>query len=84
MITAAFSSDEIDVPSWRPNGFFVRTTTARTTLALLDGALRRRGLDRADDDVAYARVAAVVAAHQADAQQLAGAGVVGDLRRLSC
>ena len=31
MITAAFSSNAIVVPSSRPNGFFVRTTTARTT-----------------------------------------------------
>src|SRR5918992_2485161 len=31
MITAAFSSNAIDVPSLRPYGFLVRTTTARTT-----------------------------------------------------
>src|SRR4029078_7424134 len=31
MITAAFSSNAISVPSSRPNGFFVRTTTAFTT-----------------------------------------------------
>ena len=31
MITAAFSSNAICVPSSRPNGFFVRTTTAFTT-----------------------------------------------------
>src|SRR5215204_7273443 len=31
MITAAFSSNEICVPSLRPYGFFVRTTTALTT-----------------------------------------------------
>src|SRR3954449_7216956 len=36
-------------------------------LALLDRALRGRGLDGADDDVADARVAAVMAAHHADA-----------------
>src|SRR5918994_1353408 len=30
MITAAFSSNAIEVPSSRPYGFFVRTTTART------------------------------------------------------
>src|SRR5581483_6211639 len=35
MITAAFSSNAIDVPSFRPNGFFVRTTTARTTSPFL-------------------------------------------------
>ena len=35
MITAAFSSKAIDVPSLRPNGFFVRTTTARTTSPFL-------------------------------------------------
>src|SRR5437868_352046 len=47
-------------------------------LALLDLTLRRRGLDRADDDVADAGVAAVVTADDANAEQLAGAGVVGD------
>jgi hypothetical protein len=31
MITAAFSSNAIVVPSSRPKGFFVRTTTALTT-----------------------------------------------------
>jgi len=31
MITAAFSSKAIVVASSRPNGFFVRTTTAWTT-----------------------------------------------------
>src|SRR5215204_6289822 len=31
MMTAAFSSNEISVPSSRPYGFFVRTTTALTT-----------------------------------------------------
>ena len=35
MITAAFSSNAICVPSSRPNGFFVRTTTARTTSPFL-------------------------------------------------
>src|SRR6516225_56038 len=35
MITAAFSSNAIRVPSSRPNGFFVRTTTARTTSPFL-------------------------------------------------
>jgi hypothetical protein len=35
MITAAFSSNEIDVPSSRPYGFFVRTTTALTTSPFL-------------------------------------------------
>src|SRR4029450_612281 len=34
MITAAFSSKAMDVPSLRPYGFFVRTTTARTTSPL--------------------------------------------------
>src|SRR5262249_58128691 len=47
-------------------------------LALLDGALRGRLLDGADDDVSDARVAAVRPALDADAQELAGAGVVGD------
>src|SRR5438067_8393520 len=48
-------------------------------LALLHSALRRRRLDRADDDVAHARIAAMMAAHHANAEQLAGASVVGDL-----
>src|SRR6266511_1896286 len=47
-------------------------------LALLDLALGRGGLDRADDDVAYARIAAVRAAHDADAQTLACSRVVRD------
>src|SRR5207244_5573951 len=46
--------------------------------ALLDRALWRGLLDRADDDVADPRVAAACSALDADAQQLAGAGVVGD------
>src|SRR5262245_50114168 len=46
-------------------------------LALLHGALRRGEFDGADDDVADARVAAVRPALHADAQELAGAGVVG-------
>src|SRR5262249_20379537 len=47
-------------------------------LALLDGALGSCGLDGADDDVADARVATVMAALDPDAEDLAGAGVVGD------
>ena len=43
-------------------------------------ALRRSGLDGADDDVPDARVAAVVAAHHADAQELTGTRVVGDAK----
>src|SRR5215218_2068661 len=35
MMTAAFSSKAMYVPSLRPNGFFVRTTTARTTSPFL-------------------------------------------------
>src|SRR5262245_4297098 len=35
MITAAFSSNAICVPSSRPKGFFVRTATARTTSPFL-------------------------------------------------
>src|SRR6478609_535597 len=35
MITAAFSSNAISVPSSRPKGFFVRTTTAFTTSPFL-------------------------------------------------
>src|SRR5438105_1121858 len=46
-------------------------------LALLDGALRGRRLDSADDDVADPSVAAVVPADDADAEELAGTGVVG-------
>ena len=38
MITAAFSSNAISVPSSRPNGFFVRTTTALTTSPFLTAA----------------------------------------------
>src|SRR3954462_14959821 len=48
-------------------------------LALLDRALRVRLLDGRRDDVAHARVAAAGAAHHADAEDLAGARVVGDL-----
>src|SRR6266540_2809442 len=47
-------------------------------LALLDGALRCRRLDRGGDHVPHARVATMRAALHADAQDLAGAGVVGD------
>src|SRR5690242_11764949 len=49
-------------------------------VALLDRALRRGGLHRSNDDVADARVAPVRAPHHADAEELAGAGVVGDLQ----
>src|SRR3954471_1596870 len=48
-------------------------------LALLDRALRVRLLDGGGDDVPHARVAAAGAAHHADAEDLAGARVVGDL-----
>ena len=47
-------------------------------LALLDRALGRGRLDRADDDVAHARVAAVGSAHDANAQELPGPSVVRD------
>src|SRR5439155_12209670 len=47
-------------------------------LALLDGALRAGGLDGGRDHVADARVAALRATRDADAEDLAGAGVVGD------
>src|SRR5690606_16508601 len=47
-------------------------------LALLDGAVGDRLLDGADDDVADAGVATAGAAADADAEDLAGAGVVGD------
>src|SRR4051794_23753966 len=46
-------------------------------LALLDRALRRRLLDRRGDDVTDAGIAALVPAHDADAEDLARAGVVG-------
>src|SRR3954447_2146770 len=49
----------------------------RHHLALLDVAVRNRLLDRGDDGVAHARVAALRAAAHADAQDLARAGVVG-------
>src|SRR4051795_3409330 len=49
-------------------------------LALLDRALRGGRLDGGGDDVADARVAALVAALDADAEDLPGAGVVGDLQ----
>src|SRR4029078_6790101 len=45
-------------------------------LALLDGAVRRRLLDRGDDHVADGGVAAPGAAHHADGEDLARAGVV--------
>src|SRR3954471_11032990 len=48
-------------------------------LALLDRPLRGGLLDRRGDDVPHARIAAAGAAHHADAQDLAGARVVGDL-----
>src|SRR6478672_11542022 len=48
-------------------------------LALLDRPLRVGLLHRGGDDVSHARVAAARAAHHADAEDLAGAGVVGDL-----
>src|SRR3954447_7351452 len=48
-------------------------------LALLDRPLRVGLLDRGRDDVPDARVAAARAALDADAEDLTGAGVVGDL-----
>src|SRR5688500_15794544 len=48
-------------------------------LALLDRPLRVGLLDRRGDDVPHARVATAGAALHADAEDLAGAGVVGDL-----
>src|SRR5215207_9332347 len=48
-------------------------------LALLDRSLRGGLLDGRGDDVPDARVAAARAALDADAEDLAGAGVVGDL-----
>src|SRR3954452_24891364 len=47
-------------------------------LALLDRALRRGLLDGRGDDVPHAGVAALVPADDADAEDLSGAGVVGD------
>src|SRR6476620_930421 len=49
-------------------------------LALLDRALRRRGLHGSNDDVADAGIATVRSSHHSDAEDLAGAGVVGDLK----
>src|SRR5207344_3452418 len=46
-------------------------------VALLHCAVRRRLLDRADDDVPHVRVATLRAAHDADAEDLARTGVVG-------
>src|SRR6476620_8833545 len=48
----------------------------RHHLALLDAAVRGRLLDGADDDVADPGIAALAAALDTDAEQLAGAGVV--------
>src|SRR3954468_4483382 len=48
-------------------------------LALLDGALRAGLLDRRGDHVTDVRVAALGPALHADDEDLAGAGVVGDL-----
>src|SRR6476661_2814211 len=50
----------------------------RDDLALLDRPLRVGGLDGGGDDVAHVGVAALVAALDADAEDLAGARVVGD------
>src|SRR3954469_7973981 len=52
----------------------------RDHLALLDGALRVGLLDGRRDDVPDARVAALVPALDADAEDLASTGVVGDLQ----
>src|SRR3954469_7006244 len=52
----------------------------RDDLALLDRPLRVGLLDGRGDDVADERVAALRAALDADAEDLAGAGVVGDLQ----
>src|SRR3954447_1771312 len=46
-------------------------------VALLDRPVRVGLLDRGDDDVAHARIAAARAAHHADREDLARAGVVG-------
>src|SRR4051812_45170963 len=46
-------------------------------VALLDRPVRVGLLDRGDDDVAHARVTAARAAHDADGEDLARAGVVG-------
>ena len=77
MITAAFSSNAIDVPSLRPYSLARADDDRLHDLALLHRALRSGLLDRGDDDVADARVAATRSALDADAEDLAGAGVVG-------
>src|SRR5690242_16620021 len=50
----------------------------RHHLALLDGPVGRGLLDGADDDIPDTGIATPAAALDADAEQLAGAGVVGD------
>src|SRR5829696_7244508 len=62
-----------------PVGLLGPDDDRRDDLALLDGPLRARLLDGRDDDVADAGVAPARAAAHADAQDLAGARVVGDL-----
>src|SRR4051812_45270971 len=61
-------------------GLFRAHDDRRDHLALLDRALRVRLLDRRGDDVAHARIAAAVATLDADAEDHARAGVVGDLQ----
>src|SRR3990170_3557079 len=75
MITAAFSSKAMYVPSSRPKDFFVRTMTAVTPSPFLTVPCGLACLTVADDDVADERVAAARAALDADAEDLAGAGV---------
>ena len=57
MITAAFSSKAMKVPSSRPCSLRVRTTTARTTSPFLMAPFGHGLLDGADDDVAHRGVA---------------------------
>ncbi len=78
MMTAAFSSKAMNVPSPAAVLLLGAHDDRADDVALLDGAVGDRLLDRADDDVADGRGAAARAAHDPDAEDLAGAGVVGD------
>src|SRR5436190_11950703 len=62
-----------------PEGLLRAHDDRRDDLALLDGALRVGLLDRRRDHIADVRVAALRAPLDADDEDLAGAGVVGDL-----
>ena len=67
------------MPSLRPELLAGADDDGLDDLALADAAVRRRLLDGRGDHVADPRVAAVRAALDADAEDLARARVVGDL-----